>query len=85
MSKAVITSNPKILGGKPVVAGTRIAVETIMDMLASGMSTKEIVSEYPVLSVAQIRAAIAFAANKVKRDIVLPIETKGKEIIFRNA
>lgn len=85
MSKAVITSNPKILGGKPVIAGTRIAVETIMDMLASGMSTKKIIDEYPVLTTTQIRAAIEFAASKVKRDIVLPIETKGKEIIFHIA
>jgi len=42
MNKAQIISNPKILGGKPVIAGTRISVELILDRISTGMSEKEI-------------------------------------------
>jgi uncharacterized protein (DUF433 family) len=45
----MIESNPEILGGKPVVKGTRIAVELILEMVQSGYSMDEIVSEYPHL------------------------------------
>jgi len=45
----LIESNPEILGGKPVIKGTRIAVELILEMVQSGCSMDEIVSEYPHL------------------------------------
>lgn len=60
MSQSLIVSNPKILGGKPVISGTRISVELILDRIASGMSTKEILKDYPHLKTNQIQAAISF-------------------------
>ena len=50
MNKAQIISNPKILGGKPVIAGTRISVELILDRISTGMSEKEILIDYPHLT-----------------------------------
>ena len=45
-----ITVNPKILGGKPVIRGTRISVEFILDLLASGVSEDEILQDYAYLT-----------------------------------
>ncbi len=45
-----ITANPKILGGKPVIRGTRISVEFILELLASDVSESEILQDYPHLS-----------------------------------
>lgn len=65
MSKSKIISDPKILGGKPVISGTRISVELILDRIASGMSVKEVLKDYPHLTVAQIQAAVTYARNLV--------------------
>ena len=45
-----IIADPEILGGKPVVEGTRLSVEHILGLLASGMSNQEIIADYPDLS-----------------------------------
>ena len=55
-----IHSDPEILGGKPVVRGTRISVELILEYLAEGASVSEVVDAYGHLTEADIRAAIAF-------------------------
>lgn len=62
MSKAMITSDPKIMMGKPTVSGTRITVELILEKLAAGETVDQIVSEHPRLAAEDIRAAIAFAS-----------------------
>ncbi len=67
MSKAKIVSDPKILSGKPVIAGTRISVELIMNFLRAGMSIKEILSEYPELKKAEVVTAIEYAAKLVSK------------------
>lgn len=67
MAKAKIVSNPKILNGKPVIADTRISVELIMNFLSAGMSTKEILSEYPELKKAEVVAAIEYATKLVSK------------------
>jgi len=59
-----ITLNPAIRFGKPCIAGTRIAVGDILQWLASGMTNKEILNDYPHLKEEHIRAALAFAANR---------------------
>jgi uncharacterized protein (DUF433 family) len=56
-----IVSNPKVLGGKPVVRGTRIPVSLLLNFVANGMSSEEIRVEYPQLEDADIRAALVFA------------------------
>lgn len=65
MKQTQIISDPKILGGKPIIAGTRISVELILDRIASGMSVKEILKDYPHLTTNQIQAAISYARNLV--------------------
>jgi len=63
MRKAKIISDPKILGGKPVIAGTRISVELIMNFLAAGMSIDDILAEYKELTKTEVLAAISYAAK----------------------
>lgn len=63
--KKLITQNPHILGGKPIITGTRISVEVILEFLAGGMEIKEMLKEYPFLTREQIQAAIQYAAGKV--------------------
>lgn len=63
--KRLITRNPNILGGKPIIAGTRMSVEVILEFLAGGMEIKEMLKEYPFLTREQIQAAIQYAAGKV--------------------
>lgn len=65
MKQLQIVSDPNILGGKPVIAGTRISVELILDRIASGMSVKEVLKDYPHLTTNQIQAAITYARNLV--------------------
>ena len=61
----IIIQDPKILGGKPIIAGTRISVEVILEFLGGGMEIKEILKEFPFLTKEQIQAAISYAATKV--------------------
>lgn len=74
MSEARITSDPKVMMGKPVIAGTRITVEIILEKLAAGETVEQILSEHPRLSAEGIRAAIAFAAEALRADVVYPAE-----------
>ena len=64
--KKYITINAEIRGGKPCIRGTRITVYDILDYLASGMSKQEILKDFPELKEEDIRASIAFAANREK-------------------
>jgi len=59
-----IKRDPKIMEGKPVIAGTRITVEHILRCLAAGESEAEIVADYPPLTIDDIRAAQAYAAAR---------------------
>ena len=60
-----IITDPRIMMGKPVIAGTRITVELILTRLAEGFSIADIVREYPHLSAGQVAAAIDYARSKV--------------------
>lgn len=60
--KKLIIQNPHILGGKPIIAGTRMSVEVILEFLAGGMEIREMLKEYPYLTREQIQAAIKFAS-----------------------
>lgn len=68
-----IISDPGIMLGKPVVAGTRITVESILERLAAGEPVEQIVEAHPRLSVEDVRQAIAFAAEALKSEVVHPI------------
>lgn len=76
MKEPTITSDPAIFGGKPIIAGTRIAVSTVLDMLAAGLSVDEVLKEYPGLTKKDVHAAISFASARVRRETILPVQTK---------
>ncbi|MBN1499254.1 MAG: DUF433 domain-containing protein [Spirochaetes bacterium] len=66
-----ITYDPQILGGKPYIKDSRLSVEFIMELLASGGSIKEIHETYPQLSTEAIQEAIQYSANAVKNEILI--------------
>ncbi len=65
MEEPMIVSNPKIMVGKPVIKGTRITVELILDKLAAGQTVEQILEDYPHLTREGIRAALEFAAKSL--------------------
>ena len=69
--EAKITFNPKILSGKPIIQGTRISVDFLIELFASGMTTAEILDEYPELTDEHVRAALDYAAQSIKHEDVL--------------
>ncbi|HEY7093184.1 MAG TPA: DUF433 domain-containing protein [Ktedonobacterales bacterium] len=62
-TSSLITADPEILGGKPVIAGTRISVQLILEKLRDGWSIQDLLEDYPHLTREQIIAAIAYAAS----------------------
>ena len=68
-----IEVNPKVMVGKPVIKGTRIPVELILRMLSQGISEEEILEEYPHLTKEDIQAALAYAAEALAVEEVLPL------------
>lgn len=66
-----ITFNPRILQGKPIIRGTRISVELILELLVSGMTPQDIVQEYPRLKRGDVQAAIDYAAKTIRREEVI--------------
>ena len=68
-----IEVNPEILVGKPIVRGTRLAVEFVLDMLAGGCSEEEILRNYPGLVHDHILACVAYAAELVRSERVFPL------------
>jgi uncharacterized protein (DUF433 family) len=70
-----IVADPKILVGKPIVRGTRISVELIVDLLADGWTTEQILDSYPTISAEDIRACLAYAGQLLREERVLPLKT----------
>jgi uncharacterized protein (DUF433 family) len=68
----LIESNPNVMMGKPVVAGTRITVESILERLAAGESREQLLAAHPRLTNEAIDAALAFAAQALRADVVYP-------------
>lgn len=75
--KELIVSDPKTMMGKPVVAGTRITVELIVEKLAAGETVDQILEAHPRLTREAIQAALAFAAKTLRADVVYPIKAAG--------
>lgn len=73
MQRNLIISDPDVMMGKPVVAGTRITVELILEKLAAGETVEQILEAHPRLTHEGIQAAIAFAAEVLKGDVVYPV------------
>jgi uncharacterized protein (DUF433 family) len=62
-----ITLDPAVRSGKPIIRGTRITVSDVLEYLAGGMSPEEILSDFPYLTAEDIRAVLAFAAQREHR------------------
>ncbi len=69
-----IETNPAILCGKPCIRGTRISVEFVLELIASGASFNDIVKAYPHLSVEDIAEAVRYAAYSLKNDVLIETE-----------
>ena len=69
-----ITVDPAICGGRPTIAGTRVRVSDVLEMLAAGATEAEIVADYPYLSVEDLRGALAYAAHAADHPIVIAAE-----------
>ena len=61
-----ITLNPEVCFGKPTIRNMRYPVEMILDLLSAGMTTEELIEDYPALEVDDIKACLLFAAKLVK-------------------
>lgn len=73
MQKKLIVSDPKVMMGKPVIAGTRITVEIILEKLSAGETVEQILEAHPRLTREAIKAALAFAAQALRADVVYPV------------
>ena len=76
MRANLIESNPSVMMGKPVITGTRVTVELILEKLAAGETVEQIMEAHPRLTKEAVRAALAFAAEALRADVVYP--TSGK-------
>jgi uncharacterized protein (DUF433 family) len=70
-----VTADPAILVGKPVVRGTRLAVEFVLELIANGWSFDEILANYPGLTIEDIRACVAYAKDVLSEEHVFPSAT----------
>ena len=68
-----IEIDPAILVGKPVIKGTRLAVEFLIDLMAEGWTDEQILENYPQLSGDDLQAALHYAADSLKRERVYPL------------
>ena len=73
MATPVIVSDPAVMMGKPVVAGTRLTVELILEELAAGTPVEQLLEAHPRLSREAISAALEFAARALRADVVYPM------------
>ena len=71
--RGIIQSDPSIMMGKPVIAGTRITVELILEKLAAGETVEQILEAHPRLTRKAIQAALAFAAEALRADVIYPL------------
>lgn len=63
-----ITVNPKVMTGKPVIAGTRIPVDLVLKKLAQNMDVEELLRDYPRLKVEAVRAALEYAGETINQE-----------------
>lgn len=76
VQKPLVVSDPSVMMGKPVIAGTRITVELILEKMAAGETIQQILDEHPRLTEEAIRAALAFASEALRADVVYPVGGK---------
>ena len=74
MGNEYIVSDPHVMMGKPVIQGTRITVEIILEKLGNGETVEQLIDAHPRLTPEAIRAAQAFGAEALRADVVYPVE-----------
>ena len=68
-----IVSDPKILVGKPTIKGTRVSVELILELFASGWTEEQILNSYPSVSTTALRAVFAYLKDCMQQELYFPI------------
>ncbi len=71
--KKRIVLNPKVMVGKPVIKGTRLTIEFILELLAHGWSHEKIFRNYPQLQERDIQAALEYSAQALKKEMVYAV------------
>jgi uncharacterized protein (DUF433 family) len=71
-----IAINPKVMTGKPVIKGTRLTVEFILNLMAHGATVQEIIEEYNGLTKADIQACILFASKTLENTVFMPLSVE---------
>jgi uncharacterized protein (DUF433 family) len=71
--KDFVAIDPEIHHGEPCIKGTRVPVSIILGSIADGMTIEDVIKEYPQLKPDAVRAALSYAADAVRQDILLPI------------
>ena len=71
-----ISMNPKVMTGKPVIKGTRLTVEFILNLLAHGANTQEILDEYKGLTTEDVQACILFASKALENTAFMPLSVE---------
>jgi uncharacterized protein (DUF433 family) len=74
MEESLIEADPRVMLGKPVIKGTRITVEHILEELANGLTVEQVLREYPQLTREGVQAALRYAAKSVSYDRAYPID-----------
>lgn len=70
----LIVANPDVMLGKPVVAGTRITVESILERLGAGETIEQLLEAHPRLTREGLQAALTYAAETLRSDVIYPTE-----------
>ena len=73
MAQQLIVSDPKIMMGQPVVSGTRITVDLILEKLSAGETFEQLLQAHPHLTREGIQAALNFAREALRADVIYPI------------
>ncbi|MCX6038845.1 MAG: DUF433 domain-containing protein [Chloroflexi bacterium] len=71
-----ISMNPNVMTGKPVIKGTRLTVEFILNLLAHGTTAQDIIAEYKGLTKNDIRACILFASKTLEDTVFMPLKAE---------
>ena len=72
-----IVSDAEVLGGKPIIQGTRISVEIILELFASGADHRDILEAYPHLTAEDVQAALQYASRFLENEVVVELEEAG--------
>ena len=82
--KTRIVVDPKIMVGKPIIKGTRIPIDAIINRLADGITIKEILKDYPNLTEKDIKAALQYSADIIRGEDIIPLVVKVKNHAISN-